>query len=540
MKKLFTILFFLPLFVSAQFTFTPITTEIIAPGRGAEQWNNSTDRISNPDLSNPQGTENSLDVYWRIKWTQLEQGVTQGNYVFGEYVVNGPGDTTWNDFDRIFRDAIDNRQKVSLGIMSVHEGAPSDYESYDGAISSYPEYLHDLMQAEGTTDFVASGTWVPNYNSVNHLARRRALHERIKSYVDTASYAGFYYRQVIYCIDIRGFGQYDEWHSGGIAQDAASFPAGTYPTLATFKELIDMHTEVFTDWPLVMLIAAFNGGSSGIGLFNQDPEMAHYALTASNAWGPVGWRRDQVGATDSYLETLLENNTRTFAGSPTFGSIFLNMYRYAPGTGEPLPGAAGYNLMANVEEKVALYHHTSFGNGNYLPTPSNTGTAATNIRAGFKRAGYRLEFTGGSAVVGTSTFRVNLDWLNKGVAPTYENWIVEYKLKNGGGTVVWTDTSSFTPKLFRPDQGNITATDIFTKPVLADGSYTLLATIKDTTGYRDPLPLAITGRDVDGSYLLGSVTFPGVGPRPDPEEPPPPPVPGEPVRIKWNRRFRAN
>src|SRR5688500_11587388 len=129
MKKLLTILFLLPLFVSAQFTFTPIPysdPDIISPGRGAEQWNNSTDRVSNPDLSNPQGTENSMDVYWRIKWTQLET-VTQNNYVFGEYVLNGPGDTTWNDFDRIFRDAIDNRQKVSLGIMSVHEGAPSDF-----------------------------------------------------------------------------------------------------------------------------------------------------------------------------------------------------------------------------------------------------------------------------------------------------------------------------------------------------------------------------------------------------------------------------
>lgn len=539
MKKLLTILFLFPLFLSAQFTFTPITTEIIGPGRGAEQWNNSTDRISNPDLSNPQGTENSLDVYWRIKWTQLEQ-VTQNNYVFGEYTINPdpPFDTIWNDFDRIFRDAIDNRQKVSLGIMSVHEGAPSDWEFYDGAISSYPEYLHDLMQGEATDDFVASGTWVPNYNSTHYLGRRRALHERIKSYVDTASYKGFYYREVILTIDIRGYGQYDEWHSGGIAQDSASFPAGTYPTVATFKELVDMHTEVFTDWPLCALIASFNGGASGIGLFIQNAEVSHYIMTASNAWGPVGYAADQWGANDPYLETLLENNTRTYAGSPTFGSLFLNMYRYAPGRGEPLPGAAFFNLMANVATKVALYHASSFGNGNYLIMPPNDGPAATNIRAGFKKAGYRYEFTGGSATVGTSTVRVELDWRNIGVAPTYENWVVEYKLKNGGGTVVWTDTSSFTPTLFTPDMGNVTATDVFSKPVLADGSYSLYATIKDTTGYRDPLPLAITGRDGDGSYLLGSVSFPGLGPRPD--DPPPPVVPGEPVRIKWNRRFRAN
>jgi hypothetical protein len=34
--------------------------------------------------------------------------------------------------------------------------------------------------------------------------------------------------------------------------------------------------------------------------------------------GPLGWRRDQWGATDTYLDKLLKNNEKTFGTSPAF------------------------------------------------------------------------------------------------------------------------------------------------------------------------------------------------------------------------------
>jgi hypothetical protein len=523
MKRLLTILFFIPLFGNTQFTFTPIPysdTDIVSPGRAPDKWHSGIQEVRYPTSSSV--PLNTLDEYYRFEWSNLE-GATLGSY-------------TWTYFDGLMNAAIDAGRKLAFGIMPHF--SDGGMVSYDGGTSSYPSYLHDLMKVETYPDWKSgNGVWVPNWNSVNYLGRLRALHEALYAHILATSHSGVQYRNAISWIDVRGFGNYGEWHTSDIG-NKTSFPAGTWPSVATCKTIIDHHTQVFDLWPLQMMVAAFDGGMTGIPIFIDSSEVAYYALTTSNAWGLLGYRKDQWGAIDNYLKQLLEGNTKTFGGSLPFKDYILNRYKYAPVTGEPMPT----NLdMSDLENQVNTYHATSFGNGNWGngDDPPVSLTVRDRIRAAGKRTGYRYVFTGGSAVVGSSTFRVLLDWKNNGVAPSYENWIVEYKLKNGGGTVVWTETSAFTPTLFTPDQGNVTATDVFTKPVLSDGTYTLFATVKDITGFRDPLPIAITGRDGDGSYELGDVTFPGVGPRPDPEEPPPP-VPGEAPRYKWGRKFVSN
>src|SRR5690606_17422339 len=112
------------------------------------------------------------------------------------------------------------------------------------------------------------------------------------------------YRDVIYCIDIRGYGNWGEWHSGEIC-DFNAYPTGRQPTNATLKEIIDLHTEVCDRWPRVMMVAGYDGGYTGISLFGVSAEVSYYALTARNKWGAVGYRRDQWGATDTYLSRLM-------------------------------------------------------------------------------------------------------------------------------------------------------------------------------------------------------------------------------------------
>ena len=55
-------------------------------------------------------------------------------------------------------------------------------------------------------------------------------------------------------------------------------------------------------------------------------------LTTRNNWGPIGWRRDQWGATDSYLKDYLENNNRSFGGI-TFKTLIMERWKTAPVTG---------------------------------------------------------------------------------------------------------------------------------------------------------------------------------------------------------------
>ncbi len=503
MKNIFSIILLLLAYTlpAQTFSFTEIPysePDIISPGRGAEQWGNGSAAIPNPTST---GVTMSLDKYDRFQWVQL-QGIGADSNTYN-----------WNFFDNYFKDVIPRRQKWSFGVMTCYDDPPSNWRTvYDGQQISYPPFLHDLMKSNPDPNMRPwnnGGQWVPNWNNPDFLRHVRKLNEALYNRIMTQSYQGVPFRKVIFTIDIRIYGQYGEWHHGGIA-NWNDYPAHIRPTAASLKKIIDHHTQVFHHWPLLALIAGFDGGMA----FNPPtvfiplPEVADYLLKASNAWGPVGCRRDQWLTTHDYLKRLLEFNTRSYMGGETFGSQFLRKWKDAPMTGEPEPGAADYlGVPSQVMEQVLLYHASSIGNGNYPFPPSDEGIR-TRIRELFKRTGYRLILTGGNALVG-GNFRINLNWQNIGVAPTYEFWQVQYILRNGAGSQVWTGNSSFQLKKFLPTTAPVTATDIFSLPAVAAGNYRLYVKIVDTADYRAPLPLAIRGRESDGSYLLGNVTFTG-------------------------------
>lgn len=481
--------------VNFSFNQIPYTDpDIISPGRGAEQWHNSSARIPNPTESQPIGTENSLDVYYRFEAVRF---------------YDAQGSLSWSYFDGLVQDAINKGQKLSFGIMT-HNSDGGGGISYGGGESSYPLFLHNQMQSESVKDWLSgSGEWVANWNSQFYINWLRSLHTVVANRLKTQFYtpssgpnAGkrVLFGDAIYVIDIRGYGNWGEWHSGGIC-DWNAYPSGTQPTSATLKAIIDAHTQIFDRWPLGMMIAAYDGGKTGIPLFVPLRDVAWYALTARNAWGEVGARRDQVGAPDGYLQTMLQGNDLTYNGSPTFATLFLEKWKNAPITGEPNPGVAPITGMADLLGQVNLYHHTSFGNGNYPFGSSLPLSTRNTIREAFKRAGYRIVLTGGKAVTSTGAISITLNWRNIGITPTYENWDVVYELVSGS-TVAWTGTSTFKPKLFQPSATSNTIVDNFNN--IPSGTYTLRVTVKDPANYRSPAPIAIQGRTATGSYILAN------------------------------------
>ena len=198
------------------------------PGRGAEQWHNAAGSIAYPTADNSQ---QSLDVYNRFTWNRLE-GATAGSY-------------NWKDFDDEIKDAINNGQKFSFGIMSCFPwGSGRGIVIYDNGDAAYPEYLHRLMQSETYKDWKTDGSgptdgygsWVPNWNSPYYLDRLRALHEALYAHIKSSSYTAITgphkgksiaYKDVISNIDIRGYGSWGEWHAAGIVDDISRLPGGT-------------------------------------------------------------------------------------------------------------------------------------------------------------------------------------------------------------------------------------------------------------------------------------------------------------------------
>ena len=486
------------------FSFTAIPfsdNDVINPGRGAEQWHNGSQAIPNPSEL---VTTQPLDLYYRFQWYQIE-GPTQGNYTFAY-------------FDSLVMSALNANQQFSFGIMTVFTGGGT---TYDGGNASYPLYLHNLMQAEtaNSRDWLSGSSWIPNFNSPNYLARLRALHVALNNHILTTSLTAWKgpkigqtipISDVIYCIDVRGYGNYGEWHSGGYCT-WGTYPAGRQPTAASLKEIIDTHTEVFTNsaWYLVMMIAAYDGGSTFIDLFVPIPEVAYYAVTATTPSGDtVGWRRDQWGATDGYLNTLLAGNTTTYNGSQQLRYYILNRWKNSTITGEP-PGWMDNGYMTLLEQ-VTTYHATSFGNGNYGGYPGDPATR-DRIRTAFKTAGYRLIITNGNApqvITRGVSFNIVANWQNTGIAPAYNSWTVQYELQNTvTSAVVWTGTSSKVLKKFRNDQGIVLTTDLLTVPVdVIAGTYKLVVRVKDPLGYRPDMRLMVTGRNADGTFTI----FPNV------------------------------
>ena len=496
--KLFLLLFLLSILMGTRvfpqstplsFTSIPVSDpDLNAPGRGVEQWHDQNLVNVPTEGVNTQ----RLDVYYRFVWTRIE-GPTMGSY-------------NWSYFDGLVNDAITKKQKLSFGIMPLYPGGTTQQGlvSFDGGLASYPLYLHNLMQSEPVKDWRTGTVWTPNYNSTHYQNRLLALHQAIDAHIKSTSFNGVPYRNVIGCIDIRGYGAWGEWHSGYTPNNVISdYPAGTFPTVATLKKIVDAHTQGFPDFPLVAIISAFDANLLQNTM--NPPEIAYYVLTQRNNWGLIGWRRDQWGATDSYIASYLENNTRSFNGLVFKDSIMVR-WRSAPITGEP-PGWNPNNY-SDLERQIRLYHATSFGNGNYGTSP--TSTIKSRVRASSKACGYRLIIEGGSINAACRNISITLNWKNTGQAPTYEKWDVLFELKNTNNVVVWTGTSLFKPRHFLPAAGALPVTDNFSLPGgLPTGTYNLNVIIRDPNGYRDPLPLAITGRNTDGSYTVTQITLPG-------------------------------
>lgn len=529
------IFFFATAQTSLEFQPIPFTDpDLRSPGRGAEQWHNSQGSINYPTENEVQ---TPLDVYYRFTWNRLE----------------GPGmnEYHWDYFDGLVRNAINKGQKLSFGIMTCYpygSGSPGVAE-YDNGNAAYPEYLHHLMQQESYPDWKSDGagltygygTWVPNWNSPHYLGRLRALHEALYDHINTTyhtaesgPHAGktIAFRDVIFSIDIRGYGSWGEWHSGSIVNLIHNYPDGRRPTAETMKTIIDHHAEVFTQHPLSLMISVFD--AEWLGNTLTPKEVGHYALQKTNEWGPFGWRRDNWGATDDYLDTYLRDNLNFFGNAGPFNNYITDRWKVSPVTGEPpgwtasLYGNCDYD---DLERQVREYHATSVGNGNY-GTYYLSDCAKENLRAAFKASGYRIVLEGGSVsheIIAGQSFDIMLEWKNLGIAPTYESWNVNFELRDEHGGVAWSAASSFSPGRrpgqisLLPAEQSTPVTDKFLLPSsVPTGNYRLHLTIQDPTGYRAPLPLAIYGRQDDGSYLLTNISVTGSGTQT------PPPVAGVP------------
>ena len=506
MKNLVTTILSTFLFLSS-FSQVPDTT---GPFRGLENWNNQW-QVPYPSNSSTQ-TGNVYDFYYRFSYRDLVDD--NGNYV-------------WTLFDNKIKYAIDNRVKLNIATMCYYAQASNNI-TVGGATLSYPLYLHNQMQAESVKDWISTneGAWIPDWNSNSYLTAWENLQKALAAHISAGSYKPSWsataipYSNAIGYVDIRGYGNFGEWHTSSWGTEAGAL--SRVATFATAKRIIDANLNAFPNNWATIGIAAFDQNTVQPDAWAlKDPAIGYYALTAKNNKGEIAFRRDNWGWNQSWYDANLDKNNATYNGV-AFKDLIMNKWKYAPIGGEPIQccttdnGTAG-DYYYDLYREITLFHATYLGNGN-LEAPTNAKTISRMQAAGAVM-GYKLESKNDSVssnLVPGGTMKVYTTWLNRGQAPVYEDWNVKYQLRNGS-TVVWEGASAFVLKLFLPSTQK--STDTYTLPAnIPTGTYSLYTKIVDPISYRLPLVLRMGGKTADTAYLLNSSVIIGNG------TPPPPPI----------------
>ena len=134
--------------------------------------------------------------------------------------------------------SIDKGQRFAFRVITIatsNNGAVS----VDGGICAYPLFVHTGMQSESPQDWIPSGSgsmWVPNWNSNTYLSAWENFLQSLSDHINSTSYKGIAYKNVLSRFDICGFGNYGEWHNAGSGR--GSEPAGAKATGASLIRIV--------------------------------------------------------------------------------------------------------------------------------------------------------------------------------------------------------------------------------------------------------------------------------------------------------------
>lgn len=489
--------------------------ELLNSNRGVFSWR--TQEII-PVMGYTNGVKNptSADVYDRYTWNRLESN----NGVYN-----------WKSLKDNVALAKQRGGKFSFGIYTYCT------EWCDNI--SVPSDIASNTNIYGGTSI--GGRFKPDYNNKAFLDRvermlmelgtEMGLHPQIrKGDPDFGNGINF--------IEMRIYGNWGEWHSGGPISDANK------------RRIIDMHAKAF---PGKQLVAMANGAYA-----------LAYAMDLNKTTNPpvakpIGWRNDCLGIHNSggkifeHFRTGMVFEPAPSSTAPSGESDLNEAYwkrlawskmkdrwRTAPAIGEfcgtPANGdvtSTGLDIVEATRNQIKDFHLAMFGNGN-VGKVSATSTSDADRWNGFstdqknrwlqvvKLPGYRFELTKitvPQSIAPGGMFNVISEWRNVGVAPEYDHWNTSLALYKNGTLVRKFNTPlsvDFT-KLLPNDSGSSTSTqtfnDVIIFPSLPEGTYDIHVIVEDKTlttsgsSYRRPMALAIQGKQSDGSYKLGSITI---------------------------------
>ncbi|WP_072803647.1 hypothetical protein [Rhodococcoides yunnanense] len=395
-----------------------------------------------------------------------------------------------------------------------------------------PDWLTTVPGATTSVDYDGIAQVIPNWNDNSYvgnfeallaaLGRRYDRDERL-SIFEMSGYGDFSENHVAFMRDQLGTPGPDEQASEAELGYYSQYE-DQYITKDNVVRLVDANLRAF---PNTQLVTATGNTEIVKQLLRDSGE-----LTATTK--PVGLRADCLG-TFSPVPTWADNKYSKYVerDDPII-DVLLARYSTAPVLTEWCQKPDDVTSAEYYERGLAdvVDHHVSMTASSGFPDQFNGETMDPTAYSLWSRAnvvaGYR--YVGDATADASSsgdTVSAAVRWTNKGVAPTHEDWQVEYRLVDSSGTVVQTapsviDLRSMSSEQSYLDNGTVpvpaTAQETveFDRAGLSSGYYTVSAAVvwnehkagATTTVNYEPMSLAQNGRGLDGSYALTTVEIP--------------------------------
>lgn len=452
--------------------------EISNPGRGLYQWF-SQKYICPPNLIS------NRDVYARFSWDQIE--TSQDVY-------------DWSPIQSFLDTAAKNNQRVIIGIFQSSKGSNSGVH--------VPSYLvkapsNTISAADAYGDTIG-GTYILNFNNI-------FVQKRFEKLIDGFN-TKFGNNKSIYMVQMMSYGQYGEG----------------YIPWNTPKDNVVWMTDKSAEWMVNAFHSRFSTKFKLTTLVRKD-YFFQYALTKEPKWG---WSRAALGEPVQMSNIDGVMALTNVVNGVNIGQAMKDRWMYAPVWTEQIGGYQfpnPENQFADDLSQVKKYHISYVGNGNfgapYNVSPwksSSTGICTRNtssvwtqqqiddfILAG-KTAGYRYNLNTISIsqdIIWGQNIVIRPEITNVGVAPTYDDYVLKYRIKNDAGEILWEGDSKLDFKKILPSANPTVISDIFTLPTKQNtsGNQTLSIIVESKTNPGTIINLAIDGKATDNSYTIGKV-----------------------------------
>lgn len=369
-----------------------------------------------------------------------------------------------------------------------------------------PDWLYDeLVSAETesgagkTYDSAGIGKgFAPNYASTALISEHERLIEAVAERYDNDPRIAF--------VQIGSLGHWGEFHN---------YPegdAGAFPKLSVSDQYVRHYIDNFRHKLLGMRKPFPIAAANGLGLFNDvigDKGSTQSWLSwVTDGWSDIGLYVDEG---QDPAETQAASSMPDFWKTNFSGGEFTS--------GNPLLSINDETFM-NTLEQLRASHTSWIGPSSPADYAVGSGGVTRDVQENMDTLlttmGYRFTLQSAKHEAATdpgTTVQVQTKWLNRGVAPFYQDWPVALALASASGNVIASTVTQATDTDIRTWlPGEQTASLPLNVPsTLPNGTYKLLVGILDPDTNAPGVQLAIKGKRADGWYALDTLR---VGPEP--------------------------